>query len=98
MPLLDPVTELRHTGVVKFQTDSSPVPATVSATDGATRREIVRLLLESGSITAAEIGNELGISPAGVRRHLDVLVDEVDAEALPAAAWQHVGRGRPAKG
>lgn len=97
MPLLDRVIELRHTCVVKFQTDSSPVPATVSATDGATRREIVRLLLESGSITAAEIGNELGISPAGVRRHLDVLVDDGDAEALPAAAWQHVGRGRPAK-
>ncbi|MCX6479051.1 MAG: transcriptional regulator, partial [Mycobacterium sp.] len=61
--MLDRAIELRHTGVVKFKTDPSPVPATVSATDGATRREIVRLLLESGSITAAEIGTELGISP-----------------------------------
>lgn len=97
MSLLDRVIELRHTDVVKFPSDSSPVPPTVSATDGATRREIVRLLLESGSITAAEIGTKLGISPTGVRRHLEAMVDDGDAEALPAAAWQHVGRGRPAK-
>jgi predicted ArsR family transcriptional regulator len=57
----------------------------------------VRLLLESGSITAAEIGRDLGISAAGVRRHLDALVDGGDAEANPAAAWQQAGRGRPAK-
>ncbi len=69
----------------------------VTAHDGATRQEIVRLLLESGSITAAEIGQRLGISAAGVRRHLDALVDDGDAEANPAAAWQQVGRGRPAK-
>lgn len=69
----------------------------VSVQDGQTRREIVRLLLESGSITAAEIGGKLGISAAGVRRHLDVLVDGGDAESLPAASWQHMGRGRPAK-
>jgi len=82
---------------VKFQTTASPVPAAVSPQDGATRREIVRLLLESGSITAAEIGRTLGISAAGVRRHLDALVDSGDAEAQPPAAWQHAGRGRPAK-
>ena len=82
---------------MKFPPDPSPVPVAVSAQDGATRREIVRLLLESGSITAAEIGSKLGISAAGVRRHLDALVEDGDAEAQPAAAWQHVGRGRPAK-
>ena len=46
--------------------------------DGHTRRAIVRLLLESGSITAGEIGDQL-------------------AESAAAAAWQQVGRGRPAK-
>ncbi len=81
---------------MKFESDASPVPTAVSA-DGATRREIVRLLLESGAITAAEISRQLGISAAGVRRHLDALVDDGDAEAQAAAAWQHVGRGRPAK-
>lgn len=76
---------------------ASPVPIAVSAQDGQTRRAIVQLLLESGSITAAEIGRQLGISAAGVRRHLDALVVDGDAEANPAAAWQQAGRGRPAK-
>jgi len=57
----------------------------------------VRLLVESGSITAGEIGDRLGLSAAGVRRHLDALIEAGDAEATPAAAWQQAGRGRPAK-
>ncbi len=65
--------------------------------DGHTRRAIVQLLLESGSITAAEIGRHLGIAATGVRRHLDALVDSGDAAANPSAPWQHAGRGRPAK-
>jgi len=81
---------------VKILSDDSPLPR-VAAQDGRTRRSVVGLLLESGPITAAEIGRRLGISAAGVRRHLDALVDDGDAEASPAAAWQHAGRGRPAK-
>jgi len=82
---------------VKIRPDDSPASGGISGQDGQTRRVIVRLLLESGSITAAEIGRRLGISAAGVRRHLDALVECGDAEANPAAAWQQVGRGRPAK-
>jgi predicted ArsR family transcriptional regulator len=96
MPLLDRAVEFRNTGVVKILPEESPASG-VSAQDGQTRREIVRLLLESGPITVAEVGRKLRISAAGVRRHLDVLVDGGDAESQPAAAWQHVGRGRPAK-
>ncbi|HEX7321429.1 MAG TPA: metalloregulator ArsR/SmtB family transcription factor [Mycobacterium sp.] len=70
---------------------------TASTQDGVTRRAVVRLLMESGSITAGEIGAQLGISAAGVRRHLDVLMEIGDVEAHAAAAWQHAGRGRPAK-
>ena len=57
----------------------------------------MRLLLESGSITAGEIGDRLRLAPAGVRRHLDALIETGDAEALAAASWQQAGRGRPAK-
>jgi predicted ArsR family transcriptional regulator len=57
----------------------------------------VRLLLESGSITAGEVGDRLGLAAAGVRRHLDALIEAGDAESVPAAAWQQAGRGRPAK-
>ncbi|MDT5348169.1 MAG: hypothetical protein QOH91_1456, partial [Mycobacterium sp.] len=74
------------------------MPAAAAAgTDGHTRRAIVRLLLESGSITAGEIGDRLGLAAAGVRRHLDALIEAGDAESAAAAAWQQVGRGRPAK-
>ncbi|MCV7344154.1 helix-turn-helix transcriptional regulator [Mycolicibacterium rhodesiae] len=98
VPLLDLFGQLRNTGVVKFPSvpDAVPVVGTV-VHDGQTRRAIVQLLLESGSITAAEIGQRLGISAAGVRRHLDALIEAGDAQANAAAAWQQAGRGRPAK-
>lgn len=54
------------------------------------------MLLE-GPVTAGDIGSRLGISAAGVRRHLDALIEAGDAQASAAAAWQHNGRGRPAK-
>ncbi|BBX07613.1 transcriptional regulator [Mycolicibacterium aichiense] len=83
---------------MKFPSDADAVPVVGTAVhDGQTRRAIVQLLLESGSITAAEIGQRLGISAAGVRRHLDALIEAGDAEANAAAAWQQAGRGRPAK-
>ncbi|WP_197501382.1 metalloregulator ArsR/SmtB family transcription factor [Mycobacterium sp. 852002-51057_SCH5723018] len=96
--MVDRSPELRHTGVVKIRTglDEVSVPA-AAASDGHTRRAIVRLLLESGSITVSEIGDRLGLAAAGVRRHLDALIEAGDAESVPAAAWQQVGRGRPAK-
>lgn len=53
--------------------------------------------MESGSSTASDIGAKLGLSAAGVRRHLDVLIEMGDVEARAAQAWQQVGRGRPAK-
>lgn len=72
------------------------IPPEVSS-DRHTRGAIVQMLLESGPITAGEIGDRLGISAAGVRRHLDALMEAGDAQSSAAAAWQHSGRGRPAK-
>ncbi len=74
----------------------TPLAADV-ASGHDTRHAVVRLLMESGSITAGEIGARLGLSAAGVRRHLDALIEMGDAEAHAAASWQQVGRGRPAK-
>lgn len=68
-----------------------------SPQDGHTRGAIIQLLLESGPITASRIGEQLGLSAAGVRRHLDALIEAGDAQANAAAAWQQEGRGRPAK-
>lgn len=96
--MLDPISELRHTGVVKFRPQAARPTAPQSAhADGDTRTTIIRLLLESGPITAGSIGERLGLSAAGVRRHLDALIDAGDAKANAAAAWQQEGRGRPAK-
>jgi predicted ArsR family transcriptional regulator len=98
VPLLDPVSEFRHNGVVKFRSEGDAATAQVVApSDGHTRQAIVQLLLEEGPITAGQIGERLGISAAGVRRHLDALMDAGDAHSSAAAAWQHSGRGRPAK-
>ncbi len=89
--LLYPVLEFRHNGVVKIR------PEAGASSERHTRGAIVQLLLESGPITAGEIGERLGISAAGVRRHLDALLDAGEAQASAAAAWQHSGRGRPAR-
>jgi predicted ArsR family transcriptional regulator len=94
--LLDRFTEFRHNGVVKIRAESVGAGGAASTSDGHTRRSIVQLLLE-GPTTASEIGDRLGISAAGVRRHLDALIDAGDAESNAAASWQHNGRGRPAK-
>lgn len=81
--------------------DTRPAAADLAGShdspEGSTRHAVVRLLMESGSITAGEIGARLGLSAAGVRRHLDALIEMGHAEAHAAAAWQQVGRGRPAK-
>ncbi len=76
---------------------SEPVHAADGDTHGDTRGAIIRVLLESGPTTASRIAEQLGLSAAGVRRHLDALIDVGDAQANAAAAWQQEGRGRPAK-
>ncbi len=69
--------------------------------EGDTRRQIMLLLLKHGPITAPELGDRLGLSAAGVRRHLDILEGEGLAEALHRRVRNRPGtapsRGRPAK-
>ncbi len=71
-------------------------PAAVPV-EGQTRAAIVQLLLEEGPITATAVGTRLGLTPAGVRRHLDALIESGQARASRSAPWQQKGRGRPAK-
>src|SRR5262249_41557002 len=90
--LVDCGTELRHTGVVKSAQQPEPI-----GDAGDTRAAVVQLLLEEGPITAGEIGRRLGLTSAGVRRHLDVLIEAGQARATRPPSWQQQGRGRPAK-
>lgn len=65
--------------------------------EGRTRHEVARLLLERGPITAAAVADQLGISPTAVRRHLDALLADGEAETRDASSRIRRGRGRPAK-
>lgn len=70
-------------------------PVDDSSTRPDTRSAIRELLLERGALTAAEIGQVLGLTAAGVRRHLDNLAEAGEVESVrtrPAGT-----RGRPAK-
>jgi predicted ArsR family transcriptional regulator len=84
-------SEIKHSGVTAAD------PASPVHESHGTRRAVVRLLMECGSVTAGEIGARLGLSAAGVRRHLDTLIETGDAESHAAEAWQQTGRGRPAR-
>nr|WP_223199270.1 metalloregulator ArsR/SmtB family transcription factor [Solihabitans fulvus] len=65
--------------------------------DGRTRREVARLLLEQGPVSAASVAEVLGLSPTAVRRHIDALVADGEATSREAPRRGQRGRGRPAK-
>ncbi len=68
----------------------------VASLESRTRSRVLHLVSTDGPITAAELGRELDLTPAAVRRHLDVLVEQgAIVEHEPAAARR--GRGRPAR-
>lgn len=63
-----------------------------------TRDQVARTILESGPATAVELAKRLKITPAGIRRHLDSLIEEgvlTSREPYQSAAVK--GRGRPSK-
>lgn len=66
---------------------------------GDTRRDVMTQLLKCGPSSAADIAEALALSPAGVRRHLDVLLEESVVETCQpnAVAGEEAARGRPAK-
>ena len=65
--------------------------------DERTREAVARSILENGPSTAADLAERLGITPAGIRRHLDLLLDEGTLEAREPHAALSRGRGRPSK-
>jgi predicted ArsR family transcriptional regulator len=65
--------------------------------DAPTRQRVARTILEQGPTTAAALAEQLSLTPAGVRRHLDHLLAEGLIEAREPGAHVTRGRGRPAK-
>src|SRR5690348_14550516 len=97
--------DLRHTGVVKTAPTSSEAqlgvhaPRSAEAVDARTRDRVTQLLIELGPSTAADLAVRLGLSPAGIRRHLDAMCASgaIGAYTPRGAAYAQRGRGRPAK-
>lgn len=72
-------------------------PAPVSGDDLRTRDAVGRSILENGPSTAVALGARLGLTPAGIRRHLDLLVADGVLEAREPRSSAVRGRGRPSK-
>jgi predicted ArsR family transcriptional regulator len=86
---LETPQDLRNNIVVKIQPGRR----------GGTREQIVAHILAKGPQTAANLATELSITPAGIRRHLDSLVQEgilLAKNPFQIAGEEH-GRGRPSK-
>ncbi|WP_328467326.1 ArsR family transcriptional regulator [Actinoplanes sp. NBC_00393] len=71
--------------------------ASATVSDGRTRDRVAQLLLTRGATTAAELGAELGLSPAAIRKHLDAMLAEDLVETRELRSDKPRGRGRPAK-
>ena len=65
--------------------------------DLSTRDAVARSVLENGPSTAVVLGARLGLTPAGIRRHLDLLVADGILEAREPHQALTRGRGRPSK-
>jgi len=78
-------------------TDPVPGAAVSTGTDLRTRDRVTQLLLERGAVTAAQLGTELGLSPAAIRRHLDAMLADGDVLAREQDVRGRRSRGRPAK-
>ncbi len=65
--------------------------------DIRTRDAIARSILENGPSTANTLSERLSLTPAGIRRHLDLLVADGILEARDPRVGTSRGRGRPSK-
>ncbi len=65
--------------------------------DASTRARVASSILEHGPSTAAALAQRLGLTPAGIRRHLDALLTTDQVEAREQRVYGVRGRGRPAR-
>ncbi|MEV4095574.1 helix-turn-helix transcriptional regulator [Streptosporangium saharense] len=77
--------------------ETAPARLSGVSAERSTRARVARLILEHGPITAAALGERLGLTPAAVRRHLDALLADGMIEHRTARPRGQRGRGRPAK-
>jgi predicted ArsR family transcriptional regulator len=69
----------------------------LAALEDRTRDRVARTVLETGPTTAAALAEQLGLTPAAVRRHLDALLADGLVEEREPRRTAVRGRGRPAR-
>lgn len=74
-----------------------PGPHAATDNDASTRQRVANSILQHGPSTAAELAERLGLTAAGIRRHLDVLGARGAVQAREQRVYGSRGRGRPAK-
>ncbi|NDL55587.1 helix-turn-helix transcriptional regulator [Phytoactinopolyspora mesophila] len=72
-------------------------PSAAVDSHAGTRERVARAILENGPSTAVALGEQLGLTPAAIRRHLDALLADGVIEAREQRVYGQRGRGRPAK-
>ena len=65
--------------------------------ESRTQDRVRQTIAEDGPLTAADLASRLGLTPAAVRRHLDLLAENGSIEETEPAAAGDRGRGRPAR-
>ena len=65
--------------------------------EGRTRARVARLLLDLGPSTATTLAQQLGLSPAAIRRHLDAMLADGTIVVWEQRRRGPRGRGRPAR-
>lgn len=65
--------------------------------DVSTRERVVRSILDEGPSTARQLAERLELTPAAIRRHLAVLMDQGTLDSREERVYGHRGRGRPSK-
>ncbi|WP_150462445.1 helix-turn-helix transcriptional regulator [Nesterenkonia ebinurensis] len=72
------------------------VDAQVPESDSSTRDRVIQLVVEEGPISAAQLGRELGLTAAAVRRHLDAMTEQGLVEVKNITS-RRKGAGRPSR-
>jgi predicted ArsR family transcriptional regulator len=84
------------------KTAPSPAPPigagrTLGEREVSTRDQVANSILTSGPSTAAALAARLGLTPAAIRRHLDLLEEQGLVESRERRVYGPRGRGRPAR-
>jgi predicted ArsR family transcriptional regulator len=83
---------------MKFDGDTVSAAPEVDARelDGTTRQRVLQLVVEKGPISAAQLGRELSLTAAAVRRHLDAMTEQGVVE-IKTVSSRRKGAGRPSR-